>query len=385
MRGRGWTRSGVRTAVVVSALLLTAAAEAAAQTSVFGIRGLGHPGRMESARGRGLGGGFAALDPGSPVNPAAVAGVGPIRVQLLAETDLRGYQIGGVSVDGLSSTRFPLGMVSGRIASTPFSFALSYTQYTERSYDLTNSDTIEIRGAPVGYEERTTSRGGMSDLRLALGYLIGSRVRLGVAGHLLTGSAKLQFQRTFADSAYRAYQVETDEQLDGLGVSIGAMWTPLPRLALGLTARSDTRAEITVDSAVVGSVDLPVTLAGGLQFAPARPVRLSATATWQSWGGADADLSAHAFDTWALGLGLELGGPETGVSRLPLRLGYRYATLPVSPTDDQPTEATFALGAGGTFAGGRGIIDLAVERVYRNGGGARETAWQMLWMVTVRP
>jgi hypothetical protein len=285
----------------------------------------------------------------------------------------------------LSSTRFPLAQLGGRIGSTALSFALSYAQYTERSYDLTNADTIEIRGEPVGFEERTTSRGGMSDLRLALGYRIGTRLRVGAAAHLLTGSAKLTFLREFADSAYRPYRVETDEALDGLGVSAGVVWAAASRLTVGFAARSDTRADITVDSAVVGSVDLPVTLVGGIQLAPARPLRWSATVTWQSWGSADADLDASAFDTWAIGTGLELGGPETGVSRFPLRLGYRYATLPVSPTEEQPTEASFSAGVGAVFAGGRGLMDLAVERVYRNGAGARETAWQLSWMVTVRP
>jgi hypothetical protein len=377
--------SGRAVTVLVLVLMGTGVVEAAAQTSLYGVRGLGHPGRMASARGRGLGGGLAALDPSSPVNPASIAGLGAMSVQLMSETDLRQYQVGAVSVDGLSSTRFPLAQLGGRIGSTALSFALSYAQYTERSYDLTNADTIEIRGEPVGFEERTTSRGGMSDLRLALGYRIGTRLRVGAAAHLLTGSAKLTFLREFADSAYRPYRVETDEALDGLGVSAGVVWAAASRLTVGFAARSDTRADITVDSAVVGSVDLPVTLVGGIQLAPARPLRWSATVTWQSWGSADADLDASAFDTWAIGTGLELGGPETGVSRFPLRLGYRYATLPVSPTEEQPTEASFSAGVGAVFAGGRGLMDLAVERVYRNGAGARETAWQLSWMVTVRP
>ena len=377
--------SGRAVTALVLVLMGTGVVEAAAQTSLYGVRGLGHPGRLASTRARALGGGLAALDPGSPVNPASIAGLGGMSVQLMSETDLRQYQVGAVSVDGLSSTRFPLAQLGGRIGSTALSFALSYAQYTERSYDLTNTDTIEIRGTPVGFEERTTSRGGMSDLRLAFGYRIGTRLRVGAAAHLLTGSAKLTFAREFSDSAYRPYRVETDEALDGLGMSVGVVWAAASRLTVGFAARSDTRSDITVDSAVVGSVDLPVTLVGGFQLAPARPVRWSASVTWQSWGGAAADLEASAFDTWAIGTGLEVGGPETGVSRFPLRLGYRYATLPVSPTDEQPTEASFSAGVGASLAGGRGLVDLAVERVYRNGAGARETAWQLSWMVTVRP
>lgn len=373
--------------VLVSVLLVLGlgATGVEAQTSLFGIRGLGHPGRGLSARGRGIGGGVGVFDPGATINPGAVGGFAGITVEVMAETDLRGYSIGSVSVDGLSSTRFPLAQLGGRIGRSPLSFAVGFSQYTERSYDLTNADTIEIRGVPVGFEERTTSRGGMSDLRLALAYRVGPRLQVGAGLHLLTGSAKLQFSRLFADSAYLPYRIETDESLDGLGVSAGVVWSPMPRMTLGVSARSDSRADITVDSAVVGTVDLPITLAGGVQLAPMRPVRWSTTVVWRSWGQADSDLTARAFDTWEIGTGIELGGPESGVSRFPLRLGYRYAMLPFSPTDEQPHEVSFALGAGAAFAGNRGLVDVAIERVFRNGAGARETAWELTWTVTVRP
>jgi len=374
-----------RVLAAVLLLLATTTVDAAAQLSVFGIRGLGHPGRQLNARGRALGGGTAALDPGALINPAAVAAFGSISVEVMAETDLRSYTIDQVGVDGLSSTRFPLAQLSGRFWSSPLSFALGFSQYSDRSYDLTNADTLQIRGAPVGFDERTTSRGGMADLRLALGYRLGARARVGAAAHLLTGSAKLQFSRVFADSSYRPYRIETDESLSGFGVSAGAIWSPGPFVTLGLSVRSDTRADVTVDSALVASVDLPLSVTGGFQLAPARPLRWSTTFAWHSWGSADADLNARAFDTWEIGTGLEIGGPETGASRFPLRLGYRYATLPFSPTDEQPHEVNFSLGLGASFAANRGLIDVALERVYRNGGGARETAWELTWTVTVRP
>jgi len=366
-------------------LLGIATADVGAQSSVYGVPGLGHPGRAAGARARALGGGFAVLDPASPVNPATVAGLGGMTVQIMGETDFRAYQIGSVSVGGLTTTRFPLAQLGGRIGSSPLSFAVSFAQYTERSYDLTNSDTVVLRGTPVGFDERTTSRGGMSDIRLALGYRLGSRLRVGAAGHLLTGSAKLTFQRVFADSTYRPYRIETDEAAEGLGASAGIVWAPGAGVTLGVAARTDTRAEVTVDSAVVARVDLPVTLSAGFQVAPVAPVRWFSTFAWRSWGDADGDLAARAFDTWEIGTGLELGGPESGVSRFPLRLGYRYATLPFSPTDEQPFEVNFSLGIGAVFAGNRGLVDVAVERAYRNGGGARETAWQVSWTVTVRP
>jgi len=365
-------------------LSLGGASGAAAQTSIYGIRGLGFPGRVAGSRERALGSGLLPLDPGSPVNPAAVAGFGGVTVQIMGETDLRRYSVDTVDVGGLSSTRFPLAQLGGRIGPTPLSFALSFAQYTERSYDLTYTDTVELRGQQVAFEERTTSRGGVADVRGALGYRLSTRLWLGAGIHLLTGSAKLTFLRAFADSAYRPYRIETEESIRGFGVSAGAIWVPGTRVALGISVRSDTRAEVKVDSVTAADVDLPVTVVGGVRLAPVRPVRWATSVTWRSWSTADDDLVARAFDTWEVGSGLEFGGPEAG-SRVPIRLGFRYAMLPFSPTDEQPHEIDLSLGLGLVFAASRGLVDLALERVMRTGPGSDETAWQLSWTVTVRP
>jgi hypothetical protein len=359
--------------------------EVAAQTSIYGIRGLGFPGRAANSRERGLASGFTVLDPGSPVNPAAVAGFSTITVEIMSESNFRSYSIDTVQVNGLSSTRFPLAQMGGRVTTSPLSFALSFSQYTDRSYDLTSSDSLQLRGQSIAFEERTTSRGGVADLRVALGYRLSPRLWLGAGVHLLTGSAKLTFTRLFADTAYRPYQIETEESISGLGVSAGAIFQPSDRFAFGLSVRSDTRAKVEVDSVAAANVDLPFTVTGGARVSLGRPLRWGTTVTWRSWGMADDDLVARAFDTWEVGTGLEYGGAETGTSRFPIRLGFRYATLPFSATDEQPREITAALGFGLAFASGRGLIDLALERAMRSGAGADETAWQLSWTVTVRP
>jgi hypothetical protein len=373
-----------RAAAVALALALASAGGAAAQTSVYGIRGLGFPSRQAAARERALGSGFIALDPGSPVNPATVAAFAGITVAIMGETDFRSYSMRSTDVGGLHSTRFPLGLLGGRLGSSPVSFALSFAQYTERSYDLTVSDTLDLRGTPVAYDERTTSRGGMADVRGALAYRVSRGIWLGAAVHLLTGSAKLTFAREFADSTYRSYRIETDETARGFGVSAGALVAPWPRLAFGVTVRTDTRAEITVDSTTTADVDLPLTVVGGTQVTVLRAMRWAASVTWRSWSTADGDLDARAFDTWEVGTGLEFGGPDAG-TRLPLRLGFRYATLPFSPADDQAREIGVSVGAGLVFASSHGLLDMALERARRTGAGGAETAWQVSWTVTVRP
>jgi hypothetical protein len=370
---------------VVAVIIAVAAARLEAQNSVYGIRGLGFPSRSVSAAGRGLGGSTAAFEFGSPVNPAAVAGLQQVTALAMSSTDFRSYTINGTDVSGRHATRFPLALVGGRAGKLPISYAVSFTSYTERSYDIALTDTIELRGQSVQVTDRTTSRGGSTDLRFALGWQAARRLRLGAAFHVISGSAKLALRREFSDSAYRPFVRANEETLGGVGVSGGVVWRPDDRLTIGLAARTDTKASLKVDSVSSGSVDLPVSLVAGVQVVPHRAVRWSTTAIWRSWSKAQGGLVVHAFDTWELGSGVELGGPEGGASRIPLRLGFRYATLPFSPTGEQPHEIDLALGSGIVFAGRRGIIDVALERAIRNGAGASERAWQLSVMMTVRP
>lgn len=371
--------------VAAAAAVGVAAPRLAAQNSIYGIRGLGFPSRSVSAPGRALGSGTAAFDVGSPVNPAAAAGFPQITALAMSSTDFRSYTIDTVSVTDRHATRFPLVLVGGRAGRLPLGYAVSFTSYTERSYDIALVDTIQLRGEDVQVTDRMSSEGGSSDLRFAVGWQAGRRLKVGAAFHVISGSAKLLLRREFSDSAYQAFIRANDERLEGFGASVGVIWTPSGRLALGLAARSDTKASLKVDSVPSGEIDLPVSLVGGVQVTPHRAVRWSTTAIWRSWSSAGATLTVSAFDTWEIGSGIELGGSESQASRVPVRLGVRYATLPFSPTGEQPHELDLSVGSGIVFANRRGTMDVALERVVRDGGGAHEQAWQLSLMMTVRP
>jgi hypothetical protein len=371
-------------AVVIAAL--GAATPLAGQTSVYGIRGLGFPGRALTPRARAMGGGLGAFDPVSPLNPAAVAGVAQVTALAVAAADFRGYEVGGADVGGLHATRFPLMEVAGRLPGVRLGYAFSMTQYTERSFDVSLTDTIVLRGTDVQVTDRSSSSGGASDIRGALGWEPRAGLRLGAGVHVVTGSAKLAVSRTFSDSAaYRPFRRVNEERVSGFGVSGGLLWAPAAGFQVALAGRYDTQANLEVDSTRTGSVDLPVSALAGLEVRPVRALRWASTFIWRSWGDADPDLSGRAFNTWELGSGVELGGPESGASRVPLRLGARYATLPFSPTDDQAHEVDVAFGTGFAFAGNRGLVDLVLERAFRSGAGARERAWQFSASLTVRP
>ena len=178
-----------------------------------------------------------------------------------------------------------------------------------------------------------------------------------------------------------------DASYSGFGVSAGVVASPSTKVRLGGSFRVDGRLDRKVGNQEVGQIDLPVTLAGGAEFRPSPVLRVAGTGIWRSWSSAAADLSAagtHAFNTFDLGVGVEMGGAPGG-PKLPLRLGARYATLPFSPSTDQPTELALSAGTGIRLSSGRAQFDFSVERVMRDGAGAAERAWQLTVGFHVRP
>jgi len=195
-------------------------------------------------------------------------------------------------------------------------------------------------------------------------------------------------RRDFDDPQYSSVSQSSDVAYTGWGASVGAVLTPNERLRIGLAARKDGRLNVTGALLPTVQPHLPLTLTAGLTVVPIGAARWSVTGSWRSWGNARDDIPAGSnlavFDTWEIGTGIELGGPDAG-SRYPLRLGFRYATLPFSPTADRPREIDVAGGSAMTFARGRAVFEFAVERAIRDGGGASERAWQLFFGLTIRP
>jgi len=376
-----------RLGVALVCLMAGGAMRAEGQSSLYGVRGVGFPGRPLSVRALSLGGGPAAFDRGSAINPATVVGFPQVTAMFVMGTEFRGYDAGGVSAGGIRTTRFPLMIVGGR-AGRSVGFALSVASYAERSYDVTTVDTLMLRGTPVAVADRLISDGGIADLRGAVAWEIHPRWRVGLGLHAVNGSARLSARRTFSDSLYRSYRQDTRASFSAKGISGGVVATPMVGVQIAGVVRVDSRLDATIDSTPAGGYGLPATVTGGVLLAPAQGIRLTSTVAWRSWSNARADLRAEgafAFDTWDIGTGIELGGAATGTSRVPLRLGFRYALLPFAATRRQAHETGFALGTGIVFAGTRGLIDVALERVLRSGSGANERAWLLSMGMTVRP
>lgn len=350
------------------------------QVSVYSVVGMGFPGEPVGVRARSLGGGVAAFDPRSALNPAAVTSFRTLTAVATSHVTRRRYEINGTEVTGLRETRFPFGVVGGNIPGVPLSFAASFSTYMDRTYDLTIRDTVTLRGEDVAFADRLRSRGAVVDSRLALGWTVASRLSLGVGVHVLSGSARVTAARVFSDTSYAIFSQRMEEGFAGFGISAGVVADPFRRLRVGGSVRVSTGLAITRDSEDAGSVDLPLEASGGLLLVLHPAVRWSASAVWRSWSRTADFVEASAFDTWMVGSGIELGSAAA-----PIRLGFRYAQLPYSPTDEQPREISLALGTGLRFAANRAQADVALERTLRDGAGVAERVWQLSFALVLQP
>lgn len=367
---------------------LASPASALAQNSIYGVAGIGFPEEPIGVHARALGGGSAAFDALSALNPGAVADFGRLAASVTMSEGFRSYTAGDSSIGGLRETRFPFGILGGKLGSTPLSFAISYATYAERTFDVRTTGTELLRGDTVGISDKVASNGAVTDVRAAIATRPSSFVEFGAAIHLLGGSSRLDVQRTFSDSAYLPYTEASFLTFSGVGVSAGLVMRPLPIVQLAGAARVNGNLSSQVGNQSFGSVQLPVELTGGLRLlVPRAGLSWSSTATWRSWSRAQADLVAPttAFDTWDLSSGIELRDRDLGARGLPLRVGVRYRQLPFSNAGTQPTELVFAAGSGLVLAHGRGELDFSVERFQRGGGGADERGWQIAAGIVVLP
>jgi hypothetical protein len=326
------------------------------------------------------------FDGRSAVNPASVAVLGPLVVTASSGTSLRNFNALDTVVTGLSETRFPYAFVGTGVRYTPFSIALSYSSYAERTFDQATTDSVTIRGARIGVIDRIGSSGAVADIRAAVGWRVLPRVNVGAAVHLLSGSISRLAERWFTNNDdYYDMKQSSRLRLSGRGLSAGLMIAPIPQISIAASYRSDAELKSRVSDADVENVDLPDSYSGGLflQLHPA--MRLATTVERRLWSSADADLEAaggaNAFDTWSVGSGIELGG-STGI---PLRVGARYAQLPFSPSDEPATELSLSAGTAMRFASGRATLEASIERIMRDGAGAEERAWFLMFALTVMP
>ena len=373
-------RPGGRTAAVMIGLAVLALAvgpsgRLAAQDSQFGIQGLGTPGKWESVRARSAGGAFAPFDAFSTLMDAALADVRRLSGGVTNTTSWRAFAE-DTSGTTLRTTRFPAMVIAGPILPR-LTIGGGFTTYLDRTFGVTTEDTIDIRGNPEAVSDQITSDGGITDVRLAAGLRISRRLAIGGGFHLLTGSSRIVATRRFADTSYRTSTSRDEVAYEGMGGSVSALLDLGRDLRLAGWYRVDSKLRADLNGRTVAENDLPVSYGGGILWGPGGSLVLAGSAAWHQWSTAGPAANAHDTFNWSL-------GAEIGSVNSPFRVGARGGQLPFG-VDGAPTEVGYSAGLGRQFAGGRGRLDLGVERLERKGTGLTEKVWTLLLGVTVRP
>ncbi len=370
-------------------LALAAPAGAAAQSSQFGVRGLGVPGRPLSTRAFSLGGADGMFDGESGVNPAALGQATKFSAGFSGVQDFRHVENPAGS-KSLRETRFPYLTIVGPIRKYPVVVGVSFANYTSRDFTLATADTTALRDLPVAVNDTFSSRGGLSDLRFAAAYRIQSVWSVGASLHVITGSNRLRFRRTFSDSEFVPVTQTSELSYAGVGLDLGVIRNFGPAFSAAATVRSDGHANVDRDSLRVATTDLPYTFGLGLRWQTGPRLLLASQVQVATWSGANSDIIAQggigAENTYEVSLGGEYIGNPRRPNRRPLRFGVRYGTLPFPlVAGDQPTEFGISAGTGVRFAQDRAGIDLGLEHVWRSSTGFKERSFLIDLGVTVRP
>jgi hypothetical protein len=309
-------------------MCLTLPGVAAAQSSQFGVRGLGAPGRELSARGIASSGAFGLFDPESSLNPASLSALGALSATFTGVQDYRHVENPAGS-ESLRESRFPQLSVAGPIKKYPLVLGVSFSNYTSRDFTLASADTIPLRGILVPVSDTFSSRGGMSDLRFAGSYRIHEGWAVGGALHVITGSNRISSRRAFADPSYQEAKQSAEISYAGVGFSIGVVRSFGTDFSVAATVRSDGHANIDRDSARVAEADLPYAFGLGLRWRPVQKLELASDVIYRTWSGANSDLIAQggtgAENTFQVALGAELTPDLRRPYRRPIRFGARAA------------------------------------------------------------
>jgi hypothetical protein len=367
-----------------------AVADLGAQSSMFGVRGLGLPGRPMSPRALAMGGSYALFDGESPLNPAALGQIRHLTAGFVLTPERRTWETPAGS-RSLRETRFPHAFVLGPIPRSRISLGLSLAGYADRDFRIASTDTVDIRGTPVEVSDTLESLGGMSEIRAAGAYTTRGGLHLGGGFHLLTGSARLQARRSFADTTFLPIQQKAELSYHGIGFSLGGLGKLGRSLWVAGLARSDGKARVELDSTSLYDVDLPYTFAGGLLYQPSARLQVAGHAIYRTWSGANSDLQAQGGPGSRNSLEIAVGGEVARNGRrpyhFPIRFGLRYAELPFPVrAGGEPKEYAVSAGSGTRFAREFASVDVALERVWRSErDDLKERAWQLTLGLAIRP
>ena len=377
-----------RVALLAVALLLAAIAPLGAQSNLSG-QGLGYPQGQLSTRAGSTGGAIAETDPLSLVNPAALAFTPATTLFFQIEPEYRKVVVGPVT-DATTTARYPLFAAILPIGSS-WAVGLTSSTLLDRTWTTSVDSNVVFGTDTVSSTFLFGSSGSINDLRLAAAWTPNTYIRLGLGGHLISGSDRVFVGRQFVNNtAFGNFADSSTLSFDGGAVS-GGIEVVVPKL---LVASSSYRWGGTLNArrndTTLARGRVPDRFGLSLAYIGAEGTEIAARTSYNKWSelnGLNQGTSA-AVDSWDTSVGADIAGPRLGSQPLMLRLGGRWRTLPyeAGPTFQQVKEQSLSAGFGLTMASGRVLTDVGLSRAHRDAGiGIIERAWTLSIGLGIRP
>jgi hypothetical protein len=390
-------------ALAVATLISTAFAARAQAQGAISLEGLGYPTGQLSARAEGTGGGIADFDALSLVTPASLAGVGSAALFFQYSPEFRKVTTSSGTAKTMTA-RFPL--VSGVLPmGQDWTLGLSSSTFLDRSLETSLQRRLVVGTATdtVTLTERNKVLGAINDVRLALAWSTSPVFRIGVGGHVFSGSNRITFSQLFPDSSKYISTAQSGRiSYAGFAGSLGIEYHPSRAIGFALAGRKggDLRAE-SGDTAI-GSGRIPDHYSASVVYEGITGATISARVAHDAWSSLTSLSTSgiQAFDAWDAGFGLEASGPRLMQRIITFRAGARFRTLPFgySPLTVNPltgitvlgpaekvSEASVAAGLGIPLTRDRAALDFSLQRAGRSAADIKERGFILSFGLRVSP
>jgi hypothetical protein len=219
-------------------------------------QGFGYPTAGMSTRSLGTGGAITEFDPLSASNPAAIPSIGGGALYLQAEPEFRKLAVGS-GAENTRIARHPLAFVAVPLR-TNLMAGISLSNLLDRSFETNERRTQTIGDQTLGTTNFFKSDGAIGDVRVALAWVPTPWLRVGVAGHAITGDNRLRSSQQFDDSARFAPIVDTSTvTYVGTAVSAGALVFIRNAIGLGASFRKGGSMSVKHADTTLGKANVP--------------------------------------------------------------------------------------------------------------------------------
>jgi len=354
-------------------------------------QGFGYPTGEMSTRALGAGGATSDFDAFSSTNPASIAASLGSMLYVQMEPEYRHLTNDNGGSQRNVIARHPLATLAVQIRPNLFG-GVSVSNFLDRSFETQERRTTLIADTSLATTNTFKSDGAIGDVRAGLAWTPTSWVRLGVAGHIISGSNRLRSTEVFDDSVRFAAIADTQTvTYVGSALSAGVQLFAGQVAAFAVSYRKGNSMSVKHQDTTLATANVPDGISMSAAYTGLKGSMLAVRTSRNSWTrmeglGSDSLPITNAWDT---SVGADVLGPRLGSHVLQLRLGGRWRKLPFGLTNSEIKEHTYNVGGGTLLAQGRLGVDFAAIRSIRSPVSSnvpfRESAWTMSFGVTVRP